>query len=196
MADVGGITTGPNTSALSNAVGTDQTRAAEFYRRLAMLQQQYQQQLQAQGALGRSYDQVISGQAPSVAGTQLQQGLGDIRNTVAAQASGAGGNNAALANYGSIQALAQAQNKANQDAAILRAKEVAQARDSKSQLLNQQQQATGNMYGDNTGATTSLAGTEANAAGNLAKMNEDEINSRRALISNLINSAGHAAAAA
>lgn len=180
----------PDTSALTSATGADREQAAEFYRRLAMLQQQYDQQLAAQSALGRSLDRTIAGTAPSVAGTQLQQGVGQIRNAVASEAAGAGGNNAALAQYGGIQAIAAAQAKANQEAAVLRAKEIHDAQVAKAGLLNQQQGATGNMAGINASGGTSLSGAATTGAGNIAKINEDETNAWRNFVSNLSGGVG------
>src|SRR5215470_2869127 len=94
---------GGNLAPLSNATAEDRAQSQEFFRQLALLQQNYNQALQQQRALGRQYDQVIAGTAPSVAATQLQQTTGQIDNALRANAAGASGNNAALANYGAIQ---------------------------------------------------------------------------------------------
>jgi hypothetical protein len=188
----GSLLGGPDTSQLTSATNADRARSDEFYRQLALLQQQYQQQLAQQGALGRSLDKTIAGTAPSVAGTQLQQGVGEIANATRATAAGASGENAALANYGSIQALAQAQAKANQDAANLRAREVAQAQQTKAGILNQQQQATGGMHGADVSGALGESGQATSGAGTLAGVNENEINSERALASNAVQGAGAA----
>src|SRR6476469_7583352 len=148
------IITGADTSPIVDATAFDRQHADEFYRRLAQLQQQYQQQLAAQSALGRSYDRTIAGTAPSVAGAQLQRGVQQIGADARATASGATGASGALANYGAIQALAQA--KANADAAALRAQEVAAAQAAKANLLNQQQSATNAQSAQSTGAAVDL----------------------------------------
>jgi hypothetical protein len=182
----------PDTSALSGATADDRARAAQFFRYLSTLQQNYQQALQQQQALGRSYDQVIAGTAPSVAGTQLQRTLGDTRNAVASEAAGASGQNAALANYGSIQALGGAYAKANQDAAALRAQEVANARAGKANLLQNEQGATGQQYGTTVGGATTSAGQATSGGGALANVNAEELGNERNLYSNLIKGAGAA----
>jgi hypothetical protein len=195
METTGSIFEGPNLSPLTGAVANDRARADEFYRQLAKLQQDYQQQLAAQSALTRGLDRTIAGTAPSVAGTQLQQGLGQTRNAISAQASGASGQNAAMANYGAVQALAQAQAKQQQDAALLRAKEVSDAQALKANVLNQQQGATGVQSGQATAGATGLSGQENTSAGNLAAQNAAEVASNRALFSNLVSGVGNAAVA-
>ncbi len=182
----GDLIGGADTSPLVNATGADRARSDEFYRQLAFLQQQYQQQLAAQSALGRSFDRTIAGTGPSVAGTQLEQGLGETRSAVNAAASGASGQNAGIANYSAIQALAAAQAKKEQDAALLRAKEVEAAQAAKGQLLNQQQAATGNMAGVYAPAGTALSGQATTGAGGIVNANEDEIKQRRALAGNIL----------
>src|SRR5262245_1690907 len=183
----------PDISALTSATGEDRARAAEFFRQMAILQQNYQQQLAQQGQLARSLDQVIAGTAPSVAQRQLRQGVGDIRNAISADVAGASGPNAALAQYGGIQALAAAQAKANQEAAVLRAKEIEPARAAKAGVLNQQQAATGNMAGTVTGAGTALSGQATTGAGNIAKINQDETDAWRNFVANLAGGAGNTA---
>lgn len=187
MAD---IFSGSDHAPLSSATAEDRAQAQEFFRQLALLQQNYQQALQQQRTLGRSYDQVINGTAPSVAGTQLQQGVGQIKSTLASEAAGASGNNAALANYGAIQAMAQAQAKANQDAALLRAKEVAEARAGKAALLNNQQGATANMFSPTIGAGTTLAGQATQGAGKIGELDAAETEAQRRFYGNLISGVG------
>src|SRR5678809_485518 len=118
MDSTGTILQGPDVSPLTSATSEDRRRADEMFRYLAQLQQQYQQQLAAQNATVRALDRTISGTGPSVAGTQLQQGLNQTQAAVNAQASGASGQNAGVASYGAIQALAAAHAKAQQDAAL------------------------------------------------------------------------------
>ncbi len=182
----GDLLSGADTGPLSSAVGEDRRRSDEFYRAFARLQQQYEQQLAAQSALGRSFDNTISGAAPSVAGTKLEQGLGQTTAAINANTSGASGQNAGVASYGAIQALAAAHAKMQQDAALARAQEVQAAQAAKAGILNQQQGATANMAGDVTGAGTALSGQSTTAAGGLVGANEDEIKQRRALAANIL----------
>lgn len=187
---VGSIFTGPDTSPLTDATAIDRQRAEEFFRRLAELQANYQQTYGAQNALGRSLEGTIRGTAPSVAGTQLQQGLGQTRAAISSQAAGGTGVNAALSNYGGIQALAAAQAKQQQDASLLRAEEVARAQQAKAALLAAQQQATGNMAGTITGAGVNLSGQATGAAGNVVSANQQEIAARRNLATNAAGALG------
>jgi hypothetical protein len=193
MASTGTLLGGADTSALTNATDASRAHANDFYRQLALLQQQYQQQLAQQSALGRSYDRTIAGTAPSVAGTQLQRGVGQIADSARATAAGAGGNNAALANYGAIQAAGAAQAKANAEAAQLRAQEVAAAQANKAQLLNAQQQATGTQSGQATGAATTLGGQNLSGAGGIVSANQHENDAERNLAASGLNSIGSVA---
>ena len=185
------IITGADTSPIVDATAFDRQHADEFYRRLAQLQQQYQQQLAAQSALGRSYDRTIAGTAPSVAGAQLQRGVQQIGADARATASGATGASGALANYGAIQALAHAQAKANADAAELRAREVAAAEAAKANLLNQQQSATNAQSAQSTGAAVDLTGGAMTGAGQQVAANTHENDAERALASGVVNGAGN-----
>lgn len=182
----GDLIGGADTSPLTDAVAGDRRRSDEFYRAFARLQQQYEQQLAAQGQLGRAYDKTISGVGPSVAGTSLERGLNQTGAAVNAEASGASGQNAGMAQYGAIQALAAAHAKAQQDAAVARAQEVQAAMVAKAGLLNQQQGATANMAGTVVPAGTALSGQSTTAAGGEVNANEEEIKQRRALAANIL----------
>lgn len=188
------ILSGGNLGPLSTATAEDRAQSQEFFRQLALLQQNYQQALQQQRNLGRNYDAVINGTAPSVAGTQLQRTTGEIDNALRANAAGAGGNNAALANYGAIQAMAQARAKANADAAVLRAKEVSDARTGKAGLLNQEQGATSAFFSPTIGAGTTLSGQATQGAGQYGQLDTEEAAARRNFISNLVQAGGSAIA--
>lgn len=192
MGALDGVLLGPDTSPIVNATAEDRRRSDEMYRQLALLQQQYQQQLAAQGATTRALDRTIAGTAPGVAGTQLTQGLDQTRAAISAQASGANSANAGATQYGAIQALAAAHAKAQQDAALLRAKEVEEAIKAKAGILNQEQQATGNMAGIVAPAGTALSGQSTTAAGGVVKSNEEETAARRVLAANLLNGFGSA----
>lgn len=189
------ILSGADTSPLSDATYRDRRKSDEFYAAFAKLQQQYEQQLAAQNALGRSFDRTISGQGPSVAGTSLERGLNQTQSAISAEASGASGQNAGVMQYGAIQALAAAHAKAQQDAAVARAQEVQQAQQAKGALLNQQQGATANMAGVTVPAGTALSGQNTTGSGALVNASEEEAKQRRALAANLMNSFSTAATA-
>lgn len=192
----GDLLSGADTSPLANATNRDRQKSDEFYRAFARLQQQYEQQLAAQSALGRSFDRTIAGTGPSVAGTSLERGLNQTRSAISAEASGASGQNAGIMQYGAIQALAAAQAKAQQDAAVARSQEVQAAQTAKAGLLNQQQGATASMAGVTVPAGTALAGQDTVGDKSLVDANSDEIKQRRALVANLMNSFGSLATAA
>ncbi len=183
---------GADTSPLTQATSEDRRRSDEFFRQLAKLQLDYQQQQSAQAATTRGLDRTINGTGPSVAGTQLQQGLGQTQAAIGAQTSGATGQNAGTAQYGAIQALAAAQAKQQQDAALMRAKEVEDAIKAKGGILAQEAQATGNMAGINAIGATGLSGQSTTAAGGVVGANEKETEARRAFIANLVNGLGSA----
>lgn len=186
------IMSGGDLNPLLSATAEDRARANEFFRNLQFLQQQYQQALQQQSALGRSYDQVIAGTAPSVAQTQLRRGVDETGAAVRAEAAGAGGNNAAMANYGAIQALAQARARANADAAALRAREVEAARQGKAGVLNNMQQATASQFSPTIGAGVGLSGQSTSGAGVYGGLDAQEAAAQRAFFSNLAQGAGSA----
>jgi len=77
-----------------------------------------------QGQLIQDLNGVISGSAPSVAGTQLAGTLGGIERTQEALASGQGGANAFAARQAAARNIGAAQQQASQNAATLRAQEV------------------------------------------------------------------------
>lgn len=113
---------------------------------------QYAQAQTGQNQLGSYLNRIITGSAPSVAGQQLTQGLGEIKSGIESTASGATGNNQPLAQYGSLQGYADAAAKANQAAAQQRTVEQNAAVAAKGQLLGQQANESANMFG------TSLSG--------------------------------------
>jgi hypothetical protein len=77
-----------------------------------------------QAGLIQNLNGVISGSAPSVAGTQLAGTLGGIERTQEALASGQGGANAFAARQAAARNIGAAQQQASQSAATLRAQEV------------------------------------------------------------------------
>src|SRR4029077_8039335 len=106
------------------------------------------------------------------AAAQLQQGVGNIAAQQQAQASGATGVNAALARYGAMQNTGQAQAQANQQAAIARAMEQAQAREAYNNLLAHQAGAANTA----SGVALSGAGEAGRNAVSAESTNEQERN--------------------
>lgn len=132
--------------------------------KLAGYGQQYGQAFAGQTGLVSDLDKTIAGTAPSVAGGQLEQGLGQIRSAENSMAAGATGANAALARTNGALGFADAASKENQAAAMQRAQEVQAAQAEKGVVLGQQAGEAVNIYGQ------SLTG--ANNAANIAGQNE------------------------
>jgi hypothetical protein len=120
---------------------------------------QQAQALADEQALRDRLTAVATGQAPSVAGLQLGAGLDRIVQNANAQAAGATGEGGVLARYGAMQAAATAGAQTNQQAAIARAQEIANAN-----------QELGSLVGSTLGTTT----TGSNAAN---KLQLDQANS-------------------
>jgi len=110
----------------------------DFLQKLQAYNQQFNGAFADQDAAARGYGDVIAGGTPSVAQAQLVQGLGSIQQGQQAAASGATGQNAAIARIAAMQTTGQAQAQANQQAALLRAQEIAQARAAQAQIYGQQ----------------------------------------------------------
>ncbi len=101
---------------------------------------------QGQNQLIGDLQGVVNGTAgPSVAQTQLGTGVDNIAASANAMAAGHTGENAALAHIQAMRSAADAAAKANQDSAMLRAKETADARSQLGNVLGQQQD-TGAAY--------------------------------------------------
>lgn len=119
---------------------------------LAGAQAQQRQALGGQTGQIADLNGVIQGTAPSVAGTQLQQALGQIAATQESQASGHGGQDAFAARRAAAANIGAAQTGASQAAAINRANEINAAQGLKAQTL---QNIAGNA---NTEANTAVGG--------------------------------------
>lgn len=116
------------------------------------MQQLYQQQQQdvlarqaatraGQGTLAADYGAVIAGRAPSVAATQLTQGMGRIAADQASQAAGANGQNAFAARRAAAMNTARAQGDLSGQLALTRAAETTAARMGLAGLYGQEAQA-------------------------------------------------------
>jgi hypothetical protein len=155
---------------------------------------QFDQSITGEQALSRHLNDVIAGNAPSVAGAQLQQGLGQIRQQADSQASGASGTNAGLARLQAIQTGGDAAAGVNQQMALVRAQEIADAtRNSGAVLGNMASQSAG-MYGTNVGGAAQFSGQAGNEAEAQAKIDAEKEMANRRLIMNLVAAGGATAA--
>lgn len=157
---------------------------------------QYQQAFQGQTGLTQELQRTINGTGPSVAQGQLQEGLGQIRSAANSEAAGATGANAALARQNATLATGDAATKTNQDAAVLRAQEVAQAEQAKGQVLGSQAGESSGMYGTNLAGANAAAGLAGSEEGTLEGANQHATEQQNQLEFNLLNGAGTAAAKA
>jgi hypothetical protein len=114
-------------------------RAQAVFQQLPQAQAQQQQGFAGQTQLAGQLGGVINGTAgPSVAQTQLGQGVGDIANSAESMAAGHTGESAALSHIQAMRTAGDAQAKANQDAGMLRAQETAAARQQLGSVLGAQ----------------------------------------------------------
>lgn len=176
---------------------TDQARRSlgisnQLFASLAQYGQQYQQAQNGQNAVGAYLQRIISGAAPSVAGTQLQQGLDTIKSGVQSQASGATGVNQPLANYGAIQAYGDAAAKANAAAATERAQEQGQAVSQLGALRAGQAGQALQGAGQSIQGGNQAAGIAATTQGNQAQLDQQNKMAWLSFIGNLANGAGAA----
>lgn len=144
----------------------------------------------AESGLGANLWGVINGTAgPSVAATQLQQSLGQNLNTGLAQGAGASGTNAVLARYLASQSTGNSADQIAQAAAILRAQEIAQARQQLGQVTANQANQAGNLYGTNL--QTGLGYAQTAAGVDTANANREQSTSN-AVLGGLLSGGGAA----
>lgn len=156
--------------------------------------QQFDQSISGEQALSRHLNDVIAGQAPSVAQEQLQQGVGQIRQQADSMASGASGANAGLARLQAIQTGGAATAQANQQAALLRATEQAQAVQNQGAVLGNIAGQASNMYATNTSGAAQFSGQAGNEAAQQAQIDAARSEANKRLIMNLVAAGGATAA--
>lgn len=156
--------------------------------------QQFDQSISGEQALSRHLNDVIAGQAPSVAQEQLQQGLGQVRQQADSQAAGVSGANAGLARLQAIQTGGAAAAGANQQAAVLRAQEQAAAVQNQGAVLGNMGNQAANMYGTNVSGASAFSGQAANLAAQQAQIDAAKAEANRRLTMNIIAAAGATAA--
>jgi hypothetical protein len=181
----------PNTP-LSRIDPETEARSRQLYALLAQFQQQYGNAQGGQNALGAYLDQVIRGGVPSVAGTQLQQGLQATQHAAMSHAAGVGGPGNALANYAAIQAGGNAAVDTNAQAAQLRAQEIAQAMEAKQRLLAGQAAQAGSMFGTTLTGSNQLQGTVTQGTATEAGEQQDREHQNQVFFGNLVNGIGGA----
>lgn len=184
----------PKGTGLNDIASQDSEYTRQLLAQLAQYNQQYGQAFQDQTRVANGYDAVINGTAPSVAQTQLQQGVGQIAAQQQAQASGATGQNAAIARIAAMQNTGAAQAQANQAAAVQRAAEIDAARRAKAGIAAQQAGEAGSMYGANLSGAVGFSAPAVTAAGQAAAIKQKEDEATRQFWSNIVKSTGSAMA--
>lgn len=117
--------------------------------------------INSENGLGANLWNTINGIGPSVAATQLQQSLGQNLNGGLAMGAGGSGANSVLARYLASQATGQNADQIAQAQALLRAQEIAQARQQYGQVQNNIANQAGNLYGTNLQTGLGYANTAA-----------------------------------
>lgn len=131
--------------------------------RFSQLSGQYNQAYGDQGAFLDQLRAVISGQAPSVAAGQLQQGLGQVRAQQDSMASGYSGVNALVARLAAMQNAQRAGSDVNQQQALLRAQEITGARNTLGEVLGQRVSGSGAMANETNRAGLAARGLAGSA---------------------------------
>lgn len=103
----------------------------------------------SEARLGSSLWNTVNGTAPSVAGLQLQQTLGQEQAANLAAGAGSTGTNSVLARYQALINNGNQQAQTAQSGALLRAKEVSDAQGRLSGLYNNMEGSSAGLYGTN-----------------------------------------------
>lgn len=191
--DPGGVNVvaSPN---LQNQAGQSIALANGLQNRFAQLSGRYDQAYADQGAFVDQLGRVISGGAPSVAGGQLQQGLGQIQAQQNSMASGYSGVNAFAARVATMQNAQRAGSTANQDASLLRAHEIAAARNTLGETLAGRVQGSGNMASETMRGGVALRGLASGARGSYETGARDDASKNVDIYGKLASGAGQAVA--
>jgi hypothetical protein len=143
----------------------------------------------SEAGLGANLWNTINGAGPSVASTQLQQSLGQNLNGGLAMGAGGSGANSVLARYLASQATGQNADQIAQAQALLRAQEIAQARQQYGQNAANMGNQAGNLYGTNLQTGLGYANTAAGI--DTANANREQSTSN-AFYGGLLSGAGSA----
>ena len=140
--------------------------------------------------LGSNLWNTINGQGPSVAATQLQQSLGQNLNQGLAMGAGGSGANSVLARYLASQATGQNADQIAQAQALLRAQEIAQARQQYGQNAANMGNQAANLYGTNLQTGLGYANIAAGLDTNNANRQQQTSNAFYGGLMNGLGSAG------
>jgi hypothetical protein len=140
--------------------------------------------------LGSNLWNTINGQGPSVAATQLQQSLGQNLNQGLAMGAGGSGANSVLARYLASQATGQNADQIAQALALLRAQEIAQARQQYGQNAANMGNQAASLYGTNLQTGLGYANTAAGLDTNNANRQQQTSNAFYGGLANGLGSAG------
>ena len=146
----------------------------DFLGKLGTYADQQQQAFAGQQRLAGNLNDVINGRGgPSVADVQLRQGLDQLSREQLGQAAGASGNNAFGAQRQAMNNIAGMGIQTDQAAALLKAKEIADARTALAGVLNNEQAGAGNFYNTNVSGAGAFANTAAGAEGDQQRLASD-----------------------
>jgi hypothetical protein len=152
----------------------------DFLGKLGTYADQQQQAFSGQQRLAGNLQDVINGNGPSVANVQLRSGLDQLSREQLGAAAGASGNNAFAAQRTAMNNIAGMGIQTDQAAAMLRAKEQADARTALANVLNQEQAGAGNMYNTNVSGAQGFGalagggeGGRESLTGDIDKANKD-----------------------
>jgi hypothetical protein len=181
---------------LNNQTVTNATNEGVAQAAAAKLAAQQQQTFAGQNQLATSLNNTINNpNAPSVANTQLAQGLNSITGTQEATAAGASGENAAAARRTAAQDIAGAGTVLNGQQSLLRANEVQGAQTGLSSLYNSQLGAEGQGVATNTTSANNYANTEEKAQGDVVGANSTANQANAKANSSLLGTFGNGLAA-
>jgi hypothetical protein len=186
----------PGTVDLSKIAGTDQATSQNLLQQIANYQAQQQSAFGGQSNLANTlYNTITNPNAPSVARTQLGEGLDAITRAQLGASAGTSGVNAANARLAAMGNAADAAAKTNQAQGLVRAQEVAAAQGNLGNVYNSEQQGAGafaNVLG-NTGVGEGKTAESAGGENQTLLEKENEYNAKQN--SNLAGTIGNFIAA-
>lgn len=173
----GGVSTDPNGQnpvkdpSLATQAARNLAVSNQFLSSLGQYGQQFNGAMAQQNSLAGDLNKTIAGTAPSVARAQLEQGLSQIVQDQNSAASGATGEDAALARQNAMHNIGNAEAATNAQTAGLRAQEVQGA-----------EQQLGNVLGAEAGESAGMYGTGVNASLNASGQAGTEQGNRESLV--------------
>lgn len=183
-----------NDPSLATQATRNLATSGQFLQGLGSYAQQYNGTLANENSLGAHLNATINGTAPSVAQSQLEQGLAQIAQQQQAQASGATGSNAALARTDAAANTGAAQAATNAQEAGVRANEVAGAETAESGLLNNEANQVQQAKGTDVNAAENFSGLAGTEQGNQATLTQKGNQAQLTTIGTVAGAAGQAGA--